>query len=40
MNDLQTKDFYKQKIIEAVERINNLDFLINIYYFIKPMLIK
>lgn len=32
------KDFYKRKIVEMVEKIENLEFLEKIYYFIKAFI--
>lgn len=38
METMREKEFYKGKIIEMVERIENLEFLEKIYYFIKAFL--
>lgn len=35
MENLKEKDYYREKIIELVEKINNQDILIKIYIFIK-----
>lgn len=35
MGELKESIFYKQKIYEMVEKINNIDFLRKIYSFVK-----
>lgn len=34
MEKLKEKDYYRQKIIELVEKINNQDYLFKIYHYI------
>lgn len=38
MENLREKDYYKQKIIEMVERINNQDILGYIYIIVKDII--
>lgn len=38
MKKTQEKDYYKEKIIELVEKIENLSVLVSIYSFIKGLL--
>lgn len=35
MGELKESMFYKQKICEMVEKINNIEFLLKIYSFVK-----
>lgn len=37
-DNFSEENFYKEKIIEMVGRIKNLDFLEKIYYFVKVFL--
>lgn len=34
MENLREKEFYKEKIIEMVDKIENLDYLFKIYHYI------
>lgn len=36
--NLKEKEYYKEKIIEIIEKIENINFLEKIYYFIKAFL--